>query len=245
MLQKEFEEFKQQLDETNQQLKQEKELKDLLKQFGDKLDHIENKFDDIRRITNSLERAVFVGSYDKWPYSDSNELYLIPLTKVKKIISEIDNLEVNIKSQWEQGIASVQELLSATEIISVSRNRRFPSNAEDYFCVRSDKWNIQKSFLHRLRRDLEKIDNIGTDINYRQSKTVIFEKCTQMIENEGWKKASKHYSSMPGTTPTLLLEKYLWTLCCLVNFDKLNDNLTGGGVYNVNSFEGKRNVVWK
>lgn len=245
MLQKELENSRRQLEENLQQQKQQgEEVKEILKSFGGKLELLEAQFDDIRQITHTLERAVFVGSYGRWPFFDDFELYLIPFPNVKKVLTELENLDVTVNSQRKQGMDSFEQLLSKTEIISVKKNRRFPSNSEHYYLVPCNYWKSGNSFLHMLHSDLERIE-ICQDIDYAHSKDINFRKCTQMIENMGWLNAYNMYSDLLNTTIELRLERYLWSLCCMLNVKKINNVLRWNGVHNVTSFEKKHNLIWK
>lgn len=228
--------------ESEELKKQGEEIKDTLKRFGEKLKHIEAQFDDIRRVTFSLERVDVLGSYDHWPFDYSDELYLIPCSKVENVLTELNSLDVTVTSERNQAMASVRKLLCETERISVTKNLRFPSNG-DYFCVTSITW--EDSFLYRLYNALEKIDYDCYGINSGHYKGIIFRICTQTIETEGWASAQNECFVMPEKTPTMRLEKYLWSLCLASNFEKRSDDLLFGCVFNVISFECKHYLRWK
>lgn len=140
-------------------------------------------------------------------------------------------------------MTTVEQLLSTTEVISVSQNRRFPSDGEPYFCARSDHWKFGNTFLHHIYRDLDGVYGDWGCIEYEQLKGIVFPKCTQFIQNNGWRQAYTDYSDIPRTTPEMRLLNYLWILCCMSNLEESNDYWEG--VYNVDSFERKSSYTWR
>lgn len=103
---------------------------------------------------------------------------------MNKVLIELDILKVTVKSDKEQGMTSLKQLLSTTEIISVTKYLKFPSD-EVYFCAYGESWKTGNSYLHMLY--LEEIDD-DCVVNYGRSKIVNFLRCTQMIEDNGWMK---------------------------------------------------------
>lgn len=198
----------------------------------------------IHVITNSLEETVILGSYGDWTF-DSREFYLISLSKMKEILTELENLDVTVQTQREEGIALVDHLMSKTEVISVSKTSRFPPNGDYYYCVRSDFWTFGMSNLQLLYRDLEKFGNDCVGIDYAQSNSVVFHNCMDMIENKGWDKAYHFYRKFPVTPPERRLEKYLGLLCCMIHIEKIINVFYWEDVYNVTTFEETLELTWE
>lgn len=249
-MQKESQEGRRQLENLQQLKQQGEEVKKILKGFEEKLSNVENSLgalptqtNVIRRITNSLEETVNLGSYDNWSFYE-NKLYLIPLSKMRRILTELGHLEVTVKTQREEGMALVKHLMSITEIITVAKNSRFPGG-DYYYCVRSDLWKNGVSNLQLLYRDLEKFDDDCVDIDYAHSKSVIFPNCMDIIEDKGWDKAYNVYRKFPVTPPERRLEKYLGLLCCMINIERTKNVFYWDDVYNLTTFEEEFELAWK
>lgn len=176
------------------------EFEELKEQGEDKAEHIETQVKKIWHITNDLQQSVISGSYDRWPFQGCDELHLMPYHNVKTTLTKLQNLDVTIKSQKEQGLASIKKILNITELITVSRNRRFPCDGEDYYLVGPDSWKSGTSYLHWLYSDLEIIDDDCVDLNYGHLKSINFHKCLEILDRGDWWSAYNNYIDM-GDVP--------------------------------------------
>lgn len=236
----------------------------LFKHFEEKLKNIEelktklqSQVDDIREMfftlqseniqshsqpssqqASSLERLETEGTYENWAFSNGKVFHLIPMSELKNILTQLENLNVTIKVQKAEGLALISQLISTSKNITVTINRRFPPDGEYYYC------GFWVNDLHDI---LERIDNDCVNVNYSNSKNVIFNKFMQTGNKEGWTEAyncAGYHYLLDITTPQSRLDQYLWLLCCLVNIEK-NCCVNEFEVFNVTTFEKEYDLTWK
>lgn len=199
--------------------------------------------------SNNLERPgrESEGTYINWRFDDNEEFYLIPFSKLKKMVTKLNNLDVTGKTQKEEAMFLIDQLRATTESISVMKNCRFPLDGDYYSSGCKSLSKFHRNSLQRLYDCVEAIDNDCVNVNYNHSKSVISNVFTQIVKDKGWTEAYEYalnHFALPIKSPQSRLDKYLKLLCCFENMDK-DRPICWFEVYDVTTFEAEYGLTWK
>lgn len=205
----------------------------------------------VTTATNDLKRPgrESKGTYENWDFDDNEVFDLIPVSEIKEIFAQVDKLDVTVKADKIKGMALIYQLMTTSESITVTKNRRFPVQGRYYNrgCRIATKY--QCSALQSIYYFLEFIDNDYTDDDYDVLKSLILNKFAECSNDEGFvgeyafKCATRDVISVVKPFKHPLLE-YLSMLCYFVNIEKM---YSGNGLRlpNVVSFEKEYGLTWK
>lgn len=188
------------------------------------------------KISNNLEGSGqdAKGAYINWCPDGNERFCFIPMSEFKNIVTKLEHLDVTVKTQKAEALTLLNQFRN-TESFSLTKVRRYPQKGDYCFGFR----------VTELCESLNKFNNDCCNVNYNDSKSVIFNKFMKIGNDDGWKEAYKYAMDCtlkPITSPQSYLDHYLWFLCCLVNIDKINSNYTNR---RNSSFEKMYGLQWK
>lgn len=181
--------------------------------------------------SSNLERSKTEGTYVNWCFSERLTMRLMPLSDFKNIMSKLEHLDVTVKTNRTLAMKLIDQFHFEFIPITVTRNRRFPQNGD--YCHLSNFEGIYYILKH-FEKDRD-------NVKYNRSKSIVFEKFLRKGNDKGWEVANKYALDNIFKSKTTCLDRYLWSLCLLVNYDKINDF----EICNVHVFENKYSLTWK